>query len=121
MVIYGKIPNDTKKCMQFDVSVNSDPKLVYVPSEGNILIYEIQTGEKVKALLGHYNCVNSCIFHPFYQELYSGGNDKNVLIWTAEHVPQAAYGKPSQMRNQTTGLFRRTPLVTADNWSSDEG
>jgi len=121
MVNYGKIPNDTKKCMQFDVSVNSDPKLVYVPSEGNILIYEIQTGERVKALLGHYNCVNTCIVHPFYHELYSGGNDKNVLIWTAEQVPQAAYSKHSRSRIQTTGLFRRTPMVTADNWSSDEG
>ena len=76
MVNNGKIQNDTKKCMQFDVSVNSDQKLVYVPLEGNILIYEIQTGENVTALLGHYNCVNSCIIHPFYHELYSGGNDK---------------------------------------------
>jgi DNA excision repair protein ERCC-8 len=106
MVNYGEIPNGTKNRMQFDVSVNSDPKLVYVPSEGNILIYEIQTGIKVKALLGHYNGVNTCIFHPFYHELYSGGNDENILIWTAEEVPQAAYGKHS---------------VTADNWSSDEG
>ena len=107
--------------MQFDVSVNSDPKLMYVPSEGNILIYEIQTGEKVKALLGHYNCVNSCIFHPFYHELYSGRNDKNILILTAEQVPQAACSKHSQSRIQTTGLFQRMPLLTADNWSRDEG
>ena len=111
----------TQKCMQFDASVNSDPKLVYVPSEGNILIYEIQTGEKVKALLGHYNGVNCCIFHPFYHELYSSGNDKYVLIWTAEQVPQAAYSKHSESRIQTTGLFQRMPLLTADNWSRDEG
>ena len=106
--------------MQLDVSVISDPKLVYVTSEGKILIYEIQTGEKVKELLGHYNSVNSCIFHPFYHELYSGRNDKNILILTAEQVPQAAYRKHSQSRIQTTGLIRRMPLVTADNWSSDE-
>jgi DNA excision repair protein ERCC-8 len=107
--------------MQFDVSVNSEPKLVYVPSEGNILIYEIHTGNKVKALLGHYNCVNSCIYHPFYHELYSGGNDKNVLVWTADQVPQAAYSKQPQSQIQTTTLFRRTRSAMADNWSSDEG
>jgi len=95
--------------------------VVWSPSEDNILIYEIQTGEKVKALLGHYNCVNSCIFHPFYHESYRGGNDKNFLIWTAEKVPQAAYSKHSQSRIQTTGLFQRMPLVTADNWGSDKG
>jgi DNA excision repair protein ERCC-8 len=125
MVNYGKIPNDTKKCMQFDVTVSSDPKLVYVPSEGNIFMYEIQSGVKVNTLLGHYNCVNSCIYHPFYHELYSAGNDRNVLIWTADHCQGAAYEEHLKSQNQKREPFERRTLfvrrnVTGDTWSSDE-
>lgn len=125
MVNYGKIPNDTKKCMQFDITVSSDPKLVYVPSEGNIFMYEIQSGVKVNTLLGHYNCVNSCIYHPFYHELYSAGNDRNVLIWTADHCQGAVYEEHLKSQNQKREPFEKRTLfvkrnVMADTWSSDE-
>ena len=125
MVNYGRVPNEMKKCMQFDITVDSDPKLVYVPSEGNIFIFEIQTGVKVNTLLGHYNSVNSCIYHPFYHELYSAGNDKNVLIWTADHSQGSAYDDYLKSQNQKREPFERRTLfvrrnVMADTWSSDE-
>ncbi|XP_067005408.2 DNA excision repair protein ERCC-8 [Anabrus simplex] len=126
MVNYGEIPNETKKCMQFDVTSHSSPSLVYVPSEGNIFVFEIHSGKKVSTLLGHYNTVNSCIYHPFYHELYSAGNDRNVLVWTADHNQDAAYDDylKSHTHYKVTEEKRSRYFaknITADAWSSDEG
>jgi DNA excision repair protein ERCC-8 len=111
--------------MQFDITINSEPQLIYMPSEGNILIYELQTGIKVNTLLGHYNSVNSCICHPFYHELYTAGNDRNVLIWAADYCQTAAYDEHLKSLNVKKGPFKRRGLfvqrnVTGDTWSSDE-
>jgi WD40 repeat protein len=96
-----------------------------MPSGGNILMYEIHSGVKVNTLLGHYNSVNSCICHPFYHELYSAGNDRNVLIWAADYCQSTAYVEHLKSENQKKELFERRGLsvqrnVTADSWSSDE-
>ncbi|XP_075218382.1 DNA excision repair protein ERCC-8-like isoform X2 [Lycorma delicatula] len=86
MINYGSIPNDTRKSAQIDVSACTNKDLVYIPSEGNILIYSLYTGKKIKALPGHYSTVNCCYFHPFNIQLYSGGNDRIILCWSDETV-----------------------------------
>lgn len=125
MVNFGTIPNETKKCIQFDVATNSDPKLVYVPSDGNIFVFDVHTGFKVNTLLGHYNCVNSCVYRSFYHELYSAGNDRNVLIWTADDNSDSAYDDFIKSQNVEKDISDRKcvlprRILTADNWSSDE-
>nr|CAD7256860.1 unnamed protein product [Timema shepardi]CAD7568549.1 unnamed protein product [Timema californicum] len=126
MINFGKIKNDSKKCIQFDVTINASPKIVYVPSEGSIFLYNVESGEKINTLLGHYNSVNCCVYHPFYHELYSGGNDRNVLIWTADHCQSAAYDESvkSHSIQSKQPPMRRTlnarRNITADTWSSDE-
>lgn len=123
IVNFGKIPNESKRAIRFDVSHNCIPDLVYVPSEGNILAYDLHLGFKVKTLLGHYNSVNCCTFHPFHQELYSGANDRNLLIWTPDGEQTRAYDeylrtKSQESKRSTTAISLRN--VTADTWSSDE-
>ncbi|GLH12654.1 Protein will die slowly [Gryllus bimaculatus] len=123
MVNYGDIPNRTKKCVQFAVSVNTNPILAYVPSEGNIFVFELHTGLKVKTLLGHYSSVNGCIYHPFLQEVYSAGNDRNILLWSAdtqgliydEHTKSQVPVKSDSLRSV---YYKKN--VTLDTWSSDE-
>lgn len=124
-VNFGSISNETKKCVQFDVAKISNPRLVYVPSDGNIFVYETETGVKVSTLSGHYNCVNCCVYHPHFHELYSGGNDRNVLIWTADHSQDSAYDeylKSQNTKNDSSDRRRIIPHrnVTVDTWSSDE-
>lgn len=128
IINFGKTPNESRRTVRFDVSHDVTPALVYVPSEGNIFAYDVQTGARVNSLLGHYNSVNCCVFHPFHQELYSGANDRNLLVWTAEaeqtrayedHLRQkASVGDGHHIPPSMTSFVRRN--VTADTWSSDE-
>lgn len=124
-VNYGCIPIKTKKCTQFAVSVNTEPTYVYVPSEGNVFVFELHSGLKVDTLLGHYNSVNGCIYHSYHQEIYSAGNDRNVLIWSSDSQ-ESTYEDhlKSQIPTQTEldsvrNIFYHRN-VTVDTWSSDE-
>lgn len=123
IVNFGKIPNESRRTIRFDVSHNSIPDLVYVPSEGNILAFDLHVGFKVKTLLGHYNSVNCCTFHPFNQELYSGANDRNLLIWTPD-VDQPTISDDDLAEKSHKRTHSKTAIslrnVTADAWSSDD-
>ncbi|KAK3913940.1 DNA excision repair protein ERCC-8 [Frankliniella fusca] len=114
-------PSEKSKSVQFDVAGSSRKELVFIPSDGTILVYEVQTGELVKTLRGHYNEVNSCKFNTMYQELYSGAHDRNILIWTPDLLQEAAYKDHVNLQSATTSSSTR-PLcaVTQDVWSSDE-
>ena len=65
-------------------------------------------------LYGHFNSLNCCLYRDVYQELYSGGNDRNVLMWTPNFQSEDCDDKYE-------GSSRRNPMIrTLDNWSSDE-
>lgn len=62
------------------------------------------------------------MFYFDYQELYSGGNDRNVLIWEFEldglydnYLKERSFKKQIQSRSF---VFRIVVIV--DFWSSDE-
>lgn len=86
LINYGFIMNDSKKSLQLDVSACTSEEFIYVPSGSNIYVYSVHTGVRVKTLLGHFNSVNSCYFHPFNVQLYSGGGDQIILCWADEMV-----------------------------------
>lgn len=112
---YGRIPNATRKGVRFDVAAGTTPDFVYVPSEGNVLVYEVHTGTKLGTLLGHYNTVNCCCYNPFYHELYSGASDRNILVWSADGDQKLAY---DEQKSSEPGAFKH--LGRGDNWSSDD-
>lgn len=125
MINFGYVTNDSKKSIQLDVSANTQPILAYVPSEGNIFVYETETGQKVNTLLGHYNSVNCCYYHPEKVELYSGGHDRNILAWVDEACQLESVEESSKQPVPLSRHLRvRSNLllnsVTADGWSSDE-
>lgn len=123
LVNYGKIQNETRKGLQFAVSCWCKSDLIYIPDEYcNIQVYEMFTGRKIDTLRGHLQQVNCCVFHPDYQELYSGGNDRNVLIWEPEldgsydnYLKERSSKKQTQSRSFVSRI-----AATADSWSSDE-
>ncbi|GAB6027758.1 DNA excision repair protein ERCC-8 [Chamberlinius hualienensis] len=127
IVNYGKILNESKKAMRFDVSKSSSQDFIYVPSsDGKIIMFDLHTGIKIGTLIGHFNAANCCVFHPFYQELYSGANDKDVLVWTADieqtrAVDEEKRKSDGDQQDRFTFLMRKNVDVTADAWSSDEG
>ena len=58
----------------------------YPPSRllslSGLQVVDIYAGAVVKHMRGHYSQVNTCCFHPFLQELYSGSGDTEILAWT---------------------------------------
>ncbi|XP_034252372.1 DNA excision repair protein ERCC-8-like [Thrips palmi] len=120
-VEYGSVPSEKRKSIQFDVSGSSSKEIVYIPSDGKILVYEVQSGQLVKTLQGHYNQVNSCKYNTLYQELYSAANDRSILIWTPDVLQEAAYKESlNTQRTYSKGTSRPSNEVTHDVWSSDE-
>lgn len=123
LVNYGKIQNETRKGLQFAVSCWCKSDLIYIPDEYcNIHVYEMFTGRKIDTLRGHLQQVNCCVFHPDYQELYSGGNDRNVLIWEPEldgSYDNYLRERSSKKQTQSRSFVARI-AATVDSWSSDE-
>lgn len=42
MINYGKILMESKKGTRFDISSDTEPQMVFVPSQGNILVYLLE-------------------------------------------------------------------------------
>jgi hypothetical protein len=41
MVNYGRISMESKKGSRFDISTDTEPQLIFVPSKGNILVFNL--------------------------------------------------------------------------------
>lgn len=124
MVNFGKVYNDVKRNVKMDVSTNTSDELIFVPSETDVVVFELHTGMRVNTLLGHFNSANCCAYNTLTQELYSGGNDRNILLWTPDteqeklfddHITLSTNKRPES--NVTINCLNR---VTADNWSSSD-
>ena len=125
LVNYGRISNDARKSVKFCVINGSHTDLVYVPEVSNIKVFDMVHGNRIGILRGHYTQVNCCKMHEDYQELYSGGNDRNILVWTPEMDPAyeehlRTIKKPGEDHEERTTSFVRRTAATADTWSSDE-
>ncbi|KAG0182116.1 DNA excision repair protein ERCC-8 [Apophysomyces sp. BC1034] len=58
------------------------PPLLYVPSDDHqVLVFRLWDGRLVKRLKGAYGRVTSAETRPGFQELYSGSNDCEILVW----------------------------------------
>lgn len=64
------------------ICVSNQGDIIYKTSHKIIEAFDIKTGKLVNVLRGHYDIVSSCVFHPSLPQLYSGGYDKKILIWT---------------------------------------
>lgn len=46
-------------------------------------MFDILTGKLVNELTqGHFESINCCVYNPNLSELYSGGNDSQILVWS---------------------------------------
>ena len=64
------------------VVVSPDNRLLAIASrEGDIVIMDINKGQKLATLTGHQGSVQSVSFSPDGKTLYSGAEDKIVKIW----------------------------------------
>ncbi|XP_041358776.1 DNA excision repair protein ERCC-8-like [Gigantopelta aegis] len=120
MVNYGSIRNDSRKNVQIAISQNGCPDVVIVPNETNIEILELHSGMTINTLRGHYSQVNSCVYHRDRHEVYSGSNDRNILIWVPETATDYDEYLKSETQSKSRNKFVSRIAATADSWSSEE-
>lgn len=80
LINYLGTRNSSKASTQ--IALSSNGEVVYHPNGRAIHSYRVHTGEQLGSYKGHYEGVNCCVFHPLNEELYSGGKDNMILVWT---------------------------------------
>uniref|UniRef100_A0A1B6M7U1 Uncharacterized protein n=1 Tax=Graphocephala atropunctata TaxID=36148 RepID=A0A1B6M7U1_9HEMI len=113
-IVYEDVHIRKNKAIKFGVFGYGNLNVCLVPSDSNINIYEIETGMKLNTLSGHYNLVNTCYFQKDRLELYSGGQDRNILFWTR-------FKALNDSEDTYCTQKAKKMKVEADNWSDDEG
>eukprot|EP00850_Spirogloea_muscicola_P013949 SM000097S24802 [mRNA] locus=s97:362159:364831:+ [translate_table: standard] len=111
LVNYPNTVNRAAKAVR--MAVSPDSSYVYHPSGSSIRVYETWTGHLHDILRGHYAPVNACTYHPHDEELYSGSNDRQILVW----------GPPSVLDNDDLAPAKRRSGVNLrdeDAWSDDD-
>ncbi|KAK6179260.1 hypothetical protein SNE40_011663 [Patella caerulea] len=120
LVNYGNIENDGRKSIKFSLSSGACPDVIFVPDDSNLTMLDLHGGNQIKTLRGHYNQVNCCVFHHDRQELYSGGNDRNVLVWLpqTDHAYDDFLKTDSKTKDKHS--FTKRIAATTDTWSDDD-
>ncbi|XP_061423436.1 DNA excision repair protein ERCC-8 isoform X2 [Lethenteron reissneri] len=115
LVNYGRVSNGSRKGVKFAVSADCSPDLVFIPMGSHVTAFEIYSGRAHTQLSGHYNKVNCCEYYSDFQELYSGGNDSNILVW----VPNMGRTQPEEEEtDKKSGSKQRSGFQ--DSWSNSD-
>ena len=70
--------------VQLEVSAGCARDCVFVPESSRVSLLALDTGGRLATLSGHYGSVHCLKFNPQQLELYTGGKDKHVHIWSPE-------------------------------------
>uniref|UniRef100_A0A7S4NI56 Anaphase-promoting complex subunit 4 WD40 domain-containing protein n=1 Tax=Guillardia theta TaxID=55529 RepID=A0A7S4NI56_GUITH len=83
IVNYGAFPQARAaayKKVQFDVSWSG--KLLFHPCQNEVVVCDLASGNRISRLRGHVGTVKCCVAKPRGEDLFSGDQDANILVWT---------------------------------------
>jgi len=127
LVNYGRIEVLSRMTVRMAVSpIDSGISVAFVPSASDIVAFDVEDGCRLAVLRGHYGRVNCVTVSQATHSLYSGANDRAILVWTADTgdvgpSPPRGGDDDEVQRGSRLGRFaRRVGGGTADSWSSDE-
>lgn len=122
LVNFGSVFNSSKRSLKFAISGDGCPDVLFIPSEGNIQVLDLYQGTHLNTLHGHYNSVNCCALQKETHYLFSGGADRNILVWipTSETEDYEEHLKDQSRECHSEGSVRKEMTATVDTWSSDE-
>ncbi|XP_062022617.1 WD repeat-containing protein ATCSA-1-like [Rosa rugosa] len=100
LVNFETVRLQTSKPIQLATSPNSP--LAFVPCMTAVKAFDMWSGRTALTFRGHYEHVNCCWFSLQDQELYTGGNDRQILVWS-----------PSRLISYED----EGPVKDEDNWS----
>lgn len=80
LVNFETVRLQTSKPIQ--LATTQDSTVVFVPCMRVVKAFDMWSGNARTILRGHYESINSCWFNQQDQELYTGGNDRQILVWS---------------------------------------
>jgi DNA excision repair protein ERCC-8 len=115
LVTYPNISN-TADTMHHNFVLDQTGTIMYHANGSQIGVYNVESGASIGMLMGHFGRVNSMVFHPQEQELYSTGSDHQIFIWSPKY-----YHEQRKSSSNLLGKIRQPAVaVDQDEWSSDE-
>jgi len=136
LVNYGRIPTLSRMTVRISISsMESGLAIAFVPISSDIVAFDIEDGQRLSVLRGHYGRVNCLTLGESSPHcLYSGANDRSILVWSPSQDSSLDVGKsspgggadstdvgPHTGGSSGLGTFaRRVGGGTQDSWSSDE-
>lgn len=127
LVNYGRVEVLSRMTVRMAVSpMDSEVSVAFVPAGSDIIAFDVEDGQRLSVLRGHYGRVNCLALSRSTHSLYSGANDRTILVWTPDTgdigpSPPRAGSDGEVQRGSRLGRFaRRVGGGTADSWSSDE-
>ncbi|PON72952.1 Guanine nucleotide-binding protein, beta subunit [Parasponia andersonii] len=97
LVNFETVRLQTSKPMQLATSQNSS--LVFVPCMTTVKAFNMWSGKTSLTFRGHYESVNCCWFSSQDQELYTGGNDRQILVWSPSRLVSDDEGSAQDQDN----------------------
>ncbi|KAG7667760.1 putative WD repeat-containing protein ATCSA-1 [Nannochloris sp. 'desiccata'] len=80
LVHYNDTFNRASKPRQ--IAVSDDGNAVFHPSGSAVQVFDVHSGSTLSTLTGgHFEAVNCCAWNGVHEELYTGSNDHNIVVW----------------------------------------
>jgi DNA excision repair protein ERCC-8 len=112
-VNYTGVQNSVARHVAVCISPRSKVPLLFHPSGPEILVFDLLNGTLVRRLRGHYGAVHACVFHPDLEEVYSGGQDTEVLVWS----PRFDWADRPDSRRLSSSHADGAAAAELDEWS----
>ncbi|KAL8230968.1 hypothetical protein R6Q57_000746 [Mikania cordata] len=107
LVHYEIVRLQSSKALQ--LAVTQDSGIVFLPCMTSVKAFDMWSGKSMMTLQGHYENINCCCYSTHDQELYTGGNDRQILVWS----PLKLISDDMDECDRTGQL----PAVDEDSWS----
>jgi len=108
-------------CLQLGLTESCTHKYVFVPSNNNLLMYNIHEGTLKQTYKGHFESINCCSYNPVLNEIYTGSKDRNILIWSPEKQEIFNSKKNNNFFTSNNNPFLNTNNKRPrDNWSDED-
>ncbi|PWA93059.1 transducin/WD40 repeat-like superfamily protein [Artemisia annua] len=107
LVHYEIVRLQSSKATQ--LAVTQDSAIVFLPCMTSVKAFDVWSGKTNMTLQGHYEYVNCCWYSSHDQELYTGGNDRQILVWSPPKLNSADVDE--------FGGTGQSSTVDEDNWS----
>lgn len=127
LVNYGKInvsSSVAETCVQISCTEMCSSNCVLVPSENNLMVYDILNGEEKRQLKAHFDSINCCIYNSVLREIYSGSKDKNILIWNSEtddvKTSNIISNSGKNLNSLLANMGQTNVFENRDDWSDED-